>query len=217
MNPLTRRSLAVALAMIAAAGLAACSDDGSDAATTRPAQTATPVKPVKPTPETVMSGLVGSGCSAYAAQVPKGSGSLEGMSQDPVGTAAASNPMLTSLTAAISGKLNKKVNLLGTLNGGEFTVFAPVDAAFGKLPSHTAAVLKTNSAALVDVLTYHLIAARLDPAHVAGTQRSVQGGVLKVTGSGNDLKVNGVPVICGGLRTANATVYLIGSVLTPPK
>jgi uncharacterized surface protein with fasciclin (FAS1) repeats len=216
MNPLTRRSLAVALAVIVAAGLAACSDDGSDAATTRPAQTVKPVK-TKASPETVMSGLVGSGCSAYAAQVPKGSGSLEGMSQDPVGTAAASNPMLTSLTAAISGKLNKKVNLLGTLNGGEFTVFAPVDAAFSKVPSSTAKTLRTNSAALVDVLTYHLIAARLDPAHVVGTQRSVEGGALKVTGSGNDLKVNGVPVICGGLRTANATVYLIGSVLTPRK
>jgi len=46
-------------------------------------------------------------------------------------------------------------------------------------------------------------------------QTTVQGGTVEVTGSGDDLKVNGANVICGGLQTANATVYLIDSVLMP--
>ena len=55
------------------------------------------------------------------------------MAQDPVAVAASNNPLLTTLTAAVSGKLNPKVNLVDTLNGGEFTVFAPVDSAFKKV------------------------------------------------------------------------------------
>ena len=47
--------------------------------------------------------------------------------------AASNNPLLTSLTAAVSGKVNPQVNLVTTLNSGDFTVFAPVDAAFAKI------------------------------------------------------------------------------------
>ena len=75
------------------------------------------------------SNLVGPGCAAYADAVPSGAGSIQGMSQDPVAVAASNNPLLTTLTAAVSGGLNPDVNLVDTLNGGEFTVFAPVDDA----------------------------------------------------------------------------------------
>ena len=50
--------------------------------------------------------LVGSGCAGYAEKVPSGPGSVSGMTQDPVVTAASNNPLLTTLTAALSGKLN---------------------------------------------------------------------------------------------------------------
>src|SRR4051794_31565145 len=80
------------------------------------------------------TGLVGSGCAAYAQQVPTGPGSVAGMAMDPVTVAASNNPMLTTLTKALSGQLNPNVNLVDTLNGGQFTVFAPTDAAFAKLP-----------------------------------------------------------------------------------
>ena len=69
--------------------------------------------------------LVGAGCAGYAEAVPDGAGSVAGMAQDPVATAASNNPLLTTLVAAVSGKLNPNVNLVDTLNGGEFTVFAP--------------------------------------------------------------------------------------------
>ncbi len=64
---------------------------------------------------------------AYAQQVPTGPGSVAGMSADPVAVAASNNPMLTTLTSALSGKLNPQVNLVDTLDGGQFTVFAPTD------------------------------------------------------------------------------------------
>ncbi|GAY16618.1 Immunogenic protein MPT70 [Mycobacterium sp. shizuoka-1] len=160
--------------------------------------------------------LVGPGCAAYAAQVPTGPGSVAGMAHDPVAVAASNNPLLTTLTAAVSGKLNPNVNLVDTLNGGQFTVFAPTDAAFAKLPASTVEALKSDSAALTNILTYHVVPGQLSPADVDGSHPTVQGAPVTVTGSGNDLKVDGASVVCGGVRTANATVYLIDTVLTPP-
>ena len=66
------------------------------------------------------------------------------MSQVPVAVAASNNPELTTLTAAVSGQLNPQVNLVDTLNNGQYTVFAPTDAAFNKLPASTIDQLKTN-------------------------------------------------------------------------
>ena len=161
-------------------------------------------------------GLVGSGCAGYAQQVPTGPGSVTGMAQDPVAVAASNNPLLTTLTAAVSGKLNPNVNLVDTLDGGQFTVFAPVDAAFAKIPPATIDSLKTDAPTLTSILTYHVVPGQLSPDNVAGTHPTVQGAPLTVTGSGNNLKVNGASVICGGVRTANATVYMIDTVMMPP-
>jgi uncharacterized surface protein with fasciclin (FAS1) repeats len=164
--------------------------------------------------------LVGPGCGDYAEAVPDGAGSVEGMAQDPVATAASNNPLLKTLTAAVSGKLNPDVNLVDTLNGGEFTVFAPVDDAFGKLPKKTVETLGTPEGAetLTSVLTYHVIAGQLAPDEVAGTHKTVQGADVAVEGEGDALTVgeDSAKVICGGVTTANATVYLIDSVLMPP-
>lgn len=163
-----------------------------------------------------MDSLVGPGCAGYAKQVPTGPGSVAGMAADPVAVAASNNPILTTLTAAVSGKLNPNVNLVDTLNGGEFTVFAPVDDAFAKLPSSTVDALKTDSAALTSILTYHVVPGRLSPRDVVGTHPTVQGQPLTVTGTGNTMKVNNAHIVCGGVQTANATVYMIDTVLTPP-
>ncbi|MGY4709985.1 fasciclin domain-containing protein [Mycolicibacterium sp. CBM1] len=162
------------------------------------------------------SSLVGPGCAAYAEQVPTGPGSVAGMAMSPVAVAASNNPLLTTLTAAVSGKLNPNVNLVDTLNGGEFTVFAPTDAAFAKIDPATIEALKTNSDLLTSILTYHVVPGQASPAQVVGTHKTVQGADLTVTGSGNHLQVNGANVVCGGVKTANATVYLIDTVLMPP-
>jgi uncharacterized surface protein with fasciclin (FAS1) repeats len=160
--------------------------------------------------------LVGTGCSAYAQQVPTGPGSVQGMAMDPVAVAASNNPMLTTLTKAISGQLNPQVNLVDTLNGGQFTVFAPTDDAFAKLDPATIETLKTDAPLLNSILTYHVVPGQANPAQVVGTHKTVQGADVTVTGMGNDLKVNDSSVVCGGVQTANAQVYMIDTVLMPP-
>ena len=160
--------------------------------------------------------MVGTGCSAYAQQVPTGPGSVQGMAMDPVAVAASNNPMLTTLTKAISGQLNPQVNLVDTLNGGQFTVFAPTDDAFAKLDPATIEKLKTDAPLLNSILTYHVVPGQTGPTQVVGTHKTVQGADVTVTGMGNDIKVNDASVVCGGVQTANATVYMIDTVLMPP-
>jgi uncharacterized surface protein with fasciclin (FAS1) repeats len=189
---------------IAASNLAAASVVGLAVATSAPA--------------TAAPNLVGPGCADYAALHPSGPASVDGMSQDPVAVAAANNPLLTSLTAAVSGGLNPHVNLVNTLNNGQYTVFAPTDAAFNKLPASTIDQLKTPEGAgtLTRILTYHVVPGQLSPARVGGSHRTVDGPPVNVTGSGNDLRVNNAGVVCGGVPTANATVYMIDTVMMPP-
>ena len=138
------------------------------------------------------------------------------MSQDPVAVAASNNPLLTTLVAAVSGQLNPDVNLVDTLNSAEFTVFAPVDDAFAKIDPATIDTLKTDSDLLTSILTYHVVPGQIEPDDIAGMHTTVQGADLEVTGSGDNWMVNDAMVICGGVQTANATVYLIDSVLMPP-
>ncbi|MFE4541998.1 fasciclin domain-containing protein [Arthrobacter sp. NPDC056727] len=159
--------------------------------------------------------LAGPGCADYAKQVPSGKGSVAGMALDPVAVAASNNPLLKTLTAAVSGKLNPKVNLVDTLNGSQFTVFAPVDDAFAKVDAATIETLKKDDALLSKILTYHVVPGQITPDKIVGTHKTVQGGSVTVTGTKDALKVDGANVICGGVQTANATVYLVDSVLMP--
>jgi uncharacterized surface protein with fasciclin (FAS1) repeats len=212
----TRTTLAAfSITAIAMLGLAGCSMGGSATENEEPSMS----EEAQPTEEAMdmdpAADLVGSGCAAYAEQVPDGPGSVVGMSTDPVAVAASNNPLLTTLVAAVSGQLNPEVDLVDTLNGDEFTVFAPVDDAFAKIDAATIEALKTDAATLSSILTYHVVPGQLSPDEVVGTQTTVQGGTVEVTGSGDSLMVNDAAVICGGVHTANATVYLVDSVLMP--
>ena len=214
----TKMSLAAA-GVLAAAVLALTACTSSSGSSTSDSNT--PMAESTPSATATMdpaADLVGPGCAAYAQQVPSGAGSVAGMAQDPVATAAGNNPLLTTLVAAVSGKLNAKVNLVDTLNGGQFTVFAPVDDAFKKIDPATIDSLKTDAGAatLTSILTYHVVPGEISPQDIVGTHKTVEGSDVTVTGSGDSLKVNDANVICGGVKTANATVYLIDSVLMPP-
>lgn len=209
--------LGVPVALAALVALSACSSSSEGAAedSSEPSMSAESMAP--DTEMDATAELVGAGCADYAETVPDGAGSVEGMSQDPVATAASNNPLLTTLTAAVSGELNPDVNLVDTLNGDEFTVFAPVDDAFGKIDAATIETLKTDSDMLTSILTYHVVPGEIAPDDIDGTHTTVNGADLEVTGSGDDILVNGeAAVICGGVQTANATVYLIDTVLMPP-
>ncbi|MBT0772458.1 fasciclin domain-containing protein [Kineosporia sp. J2-2] len=210
MNP--RTWLVAGTVLTATLGLAACSGD-SDSESDAVPSVSTTTAPANLSVE--QANLVGPGCPAYVAQVPSGKGSVEGMANDPVVTAAGNNPMLKTLTEAVSGKLNPEVDLSTTLDGKDYTVFAPVDTAFAQVPAKRMAKLKKDRDALVKTLTYHVVSGELAPAKVIGEQLTVEGGTLRVTGKGNQIKVDGANVICGGIKTANATVYLIDKVLEP--
>ena len=203
---------ALTLAAVATFGLAACAPAATDTATE-------PSSPAAEAPMDDYTGdLVGAGCAAYAEAVPDGGGSIVGMAQDPVAVAASNNPLLKTLVAAVSGQLNPDVNLVDTLDVSEFTVFAPVDDAFAKLPADTVAalMLPENAALLTSILTYHVVPGQILPSDIDGELTTVNGAKVTVTGSGDNIKVNDATVICGGVHTANATVYLIDTVLTPP-
>jgi uncharacterized surface protein with fasciclin (FAS1) repeats len=218
-----KRIAAAAVVVSALTMTAACGSDDTSSASGEEASSSAPMsespsEETSPMADDPAANLVGPGCAGYAEQVPDGAGSVAGMAQDPVAVAAGNNPILKTLTAAVSGQLNPKVDLVDTLNGGEFTVFAPVDDAFAKLPKATVKTLSTPKGAetLSTVLTYHVVPEQMLPSEIEGkTLKTVQGGTLKVTGSGDNLQVNGANVICGGVKTANATVYLIDAVMMP--
>ncbi len=213
----------LAIGALAVLTAAACSSDSSSSS---PEATSAMSSAVSSDMSTTMApttsamapagALIGSGCSTYAEQVPSGPGSVAGMAQDPVTVAASNNPMLKTLTQALSGKLNPNVNLVDTLNSGEFTVFAPTDDAFAKLDPATIDTLKTDSDLLTKILTYHVVPGQASPAQVAGQHKTVQGGTVDVTGAGDTLMVNDAGLVCGGVTTANATVYMIDTILMPP-
>jgi len=221
----SRIALTVAVAGVALAATACgSSSDDAGAATSSSSSSSSTTTSSSPSADAMnasASGLVGPGCAAYAKAVPSGAGSVEGMAQDPVATAASNNPLLTTLVKAVSGKVNPSVDLVNTLNNGEFTVFAPVDDAFKKLPAGTIDTLakEKGGKTLSSILTYHVIQGQLSPDQIVGTHKTVEGADVTVMGSGDDLTVgsDGAKVICGGVKTANATVYLVDSVLMPPK
>lgn len=217
------KNVVAGVALVSSLGLltAACGSDDTDSSSSSSSSSATPSEEMTES-EGVdpAADLVGAGCADYAEQVPDGAGSVEGMAMDPVTTAASNNPLLKTLTAAVSGKVNPDVNLVDTLNGGEFTVFAPTDDAFAKIDAKTLETLKTPEGAktLESILTYHVVPGRLAPADVAGTHKTANGAEVMVEGEADALTVGAdkANVVCGGVMTQNATVYLVDSVLMPP-
>ncbi|WP_109629026.1 MULTISPECIES: fasciclin domain-containing protein [Lentzea] len=156
------------------------------------------------------SDVFGPGCAG----VPQdGKGSLNGMAEDPVATAASNNPLLTKLVAAV-----KAANLADTLNSQQaITVFAPADPAFAELGDAKFQELAGNPAALTPILQYHVVPMRYDAKglEAAKTVKTLAGQDVTIAGSGDNLTVNGAPVLCGNIPTKNATVFVIGKVLTP--
>jgi uncharacterized surface protein with fasciclin (FAS1) repeats len=156
------------------------------------------------------SGPFGAACSAVPAS---GAGSLEALAQDPVATAASNTPELSTLVTAV-----KKAGLVDTLNSAQgITVFAPTNDAFAAVPKPTLdKALGDPKGLLTTVLTYHVVQGQLAPDQLAGSHKTLQGGTIQVSGSGEDFTINGNSgVVCGNVKTANATVYLIDQVLLP--
>ena len=99
---------------------------------------------------------------------------------------------------------------------GPFTVFAPTDAAFAKLPEGTIAALLKDPEALRAVLTYHVVPRELSSEDVADRRRAktVQGDRLRFSGD-RDLKVNGINIVQADIRTSNGIIHVVDSVILP--
>lgn len=155
------------------------------------------------------SAVFGPACTAAPAS---GAGSLTDLASDPVATAAAKNPALSTLVMAV-----QKAGLAQTLNQAEaITVFAPTNDAFAKLPKATLSQVLANKDTLRKILTYHVVSERRTPADLAaGSLATLEGGTLTTKKNGDTYAVNDAQVVCGNVQTRNATVYLIDSVLIP--
>jgi len=213
------RLLAVSgLAATLAVGAAACSSSGSSTPAGSAPSSASSSPASSAPPATASAGGSAAAMTDFGpacASVPRsGAGSFTGMATAPVATAASANPVLSTLVAAV-----KKAGLADTLNSASgITVFAPDNAAFAKIPSATLGKVLADKAELTKILTYHVAAGRYTPSQLAsGTAiKTLEGGTVKPAMMGSTYTVNGANVVCGNVQTANATVYIISSVLMPP-
>ncbi|KLJ02185.1 fasciclin domain-containing protein [Streptomyces albidoflavus] len=208
-----RTAVAVAAAAILPVSLAACSSESSDKAAESPSSAASQQSPEKSEgmeKEQAPNEPFGPACSS----VPKeGAGSFDGMAKDPVATAASNNPELSTLVTAV-----KKAGLVDTLNNAEnITVFAPTDDAFAKIPQADLDKLLADKEELTKVLTYHVVGQKLTPKQLEdGSFETLEKSKLTTMGSGTDYTVNdNSKVVCGNVPTANATVYIVDTVLMP--
>jgi uncharacterized surface protein with fasciclin (FAS1) repeats len=210
----TRSMGLAALALTASMGLAACgSEDDTSSASDETTSSASPSESASESPmaseePAAADAPFGPGCAGVPTS---GEGSVEGMADDPVATAASNNPLLKTLVAAVT-----KAGLVDTLNSAEnLTVFAPTDDAFAAIPKKDLNALLNDKAALTKVLTHHVIGERLSPEDVAGDHETLAKDMLTVDGSGEDFTIGDASVVCGNVQTANATVYVVDQVLMP--
>jgi uncharacterized surface protein with fasciclin (FAS1) repeats len=185
------RSLAVALAA-ATLVLAACGSDAKTAATVAPS-TAAPTTMATTTMATTT--------------MANGAGDIVAV--------AAGNPDFSTLVAAV-----KAAGLVETLQGaGPFTVFAPTNEAFAKLPAGLVdkLLLPANKDVLVKILTYHVVAGKVMAADVkAGDVKSVEGSPITIGIDGSTVTLNGsTKVTATDVAAANGVIHVIDSVIVP--
>ena len=208
----TTKFTAIAAATLFAFSVAACGSDDTETTSAPTAGVATTTTAAAPSPSaSMMATTFGAGCAAVPTDASN-PGSFQAMAMQPVATAASGNPLLKTLVAAVTkAKLGDSLNTAPAL-----TVFAPTDDAFGKIPKATLDKVLADDKTLKSILTYHVVAGKIAPADLAGTHKTLQGQDVTVAGSGDAFKVNGASsVICGNVQTANATVYIVDTVLMP--
>ncbi|MFF4542046.1 fasciclin domain-containing protein [Streptomyces aureus] len=219
MNTRIRRSTGLfAAAAVLPLALTACSSGSGDStasdSSAKPAASATKSDDMTGSGSTAAAGMdqpFGPACSS----VPKsGEGSFDGMAKDPVATAASHNPALSTLVSAV-----QKAGLVDTLNNAQnITVFAPTNDAFAKIPKATLDKVLNDKAQLTKILTYHVVGQKLTPKDLEnGSFTTLEKSKLTTSGSGESYTVNdSAKVVCGNVKTANANVYIIDTVLMPP-
>jgi uncharacterized surface protein with fasciclin (FAS1) repeats len=137
--------------------------------------------------------------------------------------ALADNTMNVVDTAVAAGNFKtlatalQAAGLIDTLKGaGPFTVFAPTDEAFAKIPKADLDALLKDKAKLTKVLTYHVVAGKVTAADVVKlkTAKTVEGSSLTITTMGG-VKVDGVNVVKTDIAASNGVIHVIDAVLMP--
>ena len=147
--------------------------------------------------------------------IAAGSASAYAADKDIVDTAVAAGQFKT-LAAALTA-----AGLVDTLKGpGPFTVFAPTDAAFAKLPAGTVDTLlkPENKAKLTAILTYHVVAGKVMAADVVMLKeaKTVNGAMVAVKVDGGNVMINNAKVTTADIEAANGVIHVIDTVLLPP-
>ncbi|MFG3120527.1 fasciclin domain-containing protein [Streptomyces sp. NPDC048201] len=212
MNARIRRTAGLlSAAVMLPLALSACSGSDSDSDSAKSEASAPAASSPKASEGmSTMDEPFGPACSS----VPKnGAGSFDGMAKDPVATAASNNPALSTLVTAV-----KKAGLVDTLNNAQnITVFAPTNDAFDKIPKATLDKVLNDKAQLTKILTYHVVGKKLAPKDLEnGSFDTLEKSKLMTSGMGESYTVNdSAKVVCGNVKTANANVYIIDTVLMP--
>jgi uncharacterized surface protein with fasciclin (FAS1) repeats len=212
LTTLTRSTGIAAAALSLSFGLAACGSDDSESTASDSSSSSSPAMPEESDSMASDAGAqaFGPGCSAVPAE---GAGSFNGMATAPVASAATANKELSTLVTAVG-----EAGLVDTLNSAEaLTVFAPSNDAFAKIPAKDLDAVLADKETLTKILTHHVIEGQLGPDEIAGDHDTLAGDTLTVEGSGEEFTVAGdnAQVLCGNIPTANATVYIIDTVLMP--
>lgn len=215
LNTLTRTGSIAAMALTLSLGLAACgSDDEPTATGSDDTSSSAPVDESTPTEETEEAGADAGTYGDACGEVPtSGDGSFEGMATAPVASAASANPLLSTLVAAVGA-----ADLVEPLNSApELTVFAPYNGAFEAFTKKQLNGLLADKETLTTVLTHHVVGQAISPDELEGEFETLAGDTLTINGSGEAATIGTeeATVLCGGIQTANATVYVIDTVMMP--
>jgi uncharacterized surface protein with fasciclin (FAS1) repeats len=211
LNTLRRTGGLAAAALTLSLGLAACGgEEEPTTASDETTQSDEPMEETEPMAEDAMAQTYGAGCE----QVPTdGAGSFNGMATAPVASAASANPLLKHLVAAVT-----EAGLVEPLNSApELTVFAPADPAFEAIPPKDMKAVMSDKQMLGSILKHHVVGEQISPDELSGEFETLNGDTLKINGSGEMATIGDekAQVLCGNVPTANATVYVIDTVLMP--
>jgi uncharacterized surface protein with fasciclin (FAS1) repeats len=212
LNTLRRSGGLATVALTLSLGLAACG--GEEEPTTGSDSTTQSEQPTKEDAGAMEQDASAETYGAGCAQVPTdGAGSFNGMATAPVASAASANPLLKTLVAAVT-----QAGLVDPLNSApELTVFAPADPAFEAIPKKDLKAVLADKKMLGSILKHHVVGEQISPDELSGEFETLNGDKLTINGSGEMATIGDekAQVLCGNVPTANATVYVIDTVLMP--
>ena len=152
--------------------------------------------------------------AVVAAAVLSAPTAASAQSKDIVETAVAAGSFKTLATAL------EKTDLIATLKGkGPFTVFAPTDEAFAKLPAGTLDKLLANPDELKAILLYHVVSGEVMAAQAAklNSAKTVNGADIKISAMNGGVMINQAHVVKADIKASNGVIHVLDAVLLPPK